>query len=162
MNDILWLGHTKVVLKSDNEPAILKLLIESLRELRVNGLEKVMSENSPEYDPQANGSAEVGVQIVKGMMKTHRSSLEEELGHRVPARHPLMAWLVRHAANIATWTVKGPDGKTAYERTRSKPFTTRLLRFGETCSYKLRSQEPLPSAGDGRKWHEGIFVGLDQ
>ena len=42
VNDILWLGHTKVVLKSDNEPAILKLLIESLRELRVNGLEKVM------------------------------------------------------------------------------------------------------------------------
>ena len=73
-----------------------------------------------------------------------------------------MAWLVRHAANIATWTVKGPDGKTAYERTRSKPFTTRLLRFGETCSYKLRSQEPIPSAGDGRKWHEGTFVGVDQ
>ena len=45
VNDILWLGRTKVVLKSDNEPLILKLLIESLRELRVNGLEKVMSEN---------------------------------------------------------------------------------------------------------------------
>ena len=45
MNDILWLGHTKGVLKSDNEPAILKLLIESLKELRVNGLERVMSEN---------------------------------------------------------------------------------------------------------------------
>ena len=61
VNDILWLGHMKVVLASDNEPAILKFLIESLRELRVNGLERVMSENSPEYDPQANGSAEVGV-----------------------------------------------------------------------------------------------------
>ena len=31
VNDILWLGHTKLVLKLDNEPAILKLLIESLR-----------------------------------------------------------------------------------------------------------------------------------
>ena len=56
VNDILWLGHTKVVLKSDNEPAILKLLIESLRELRANGLQRVMSEDSPEYDPQATSS----------------------------------------------------------------------------------------------------------
>ena len=90
VSDIVWLGHTKVVLKSDNEPAILKLLTESLRELRIQGLESVMSENSPEYDPQANGSAELGVQIVQGILKTHRSSLEEELGYRVPARHPLI------------------------------------------------------------------------
>ena len=40
VKDIFWLGHAKVVLKSDNEPAILKLRIESLRELRVNGLER--------------------------------------------------------------------------------------------------------------------------
>ena len=121
-----------------------------------------MSEKSPEYDPQANGSAELGVQIVKGMLKTHRSSLEEELGYRVPVRHPLIAWLTRHAANIVTWTVKGPDGLTAYQRARSKPFTTRLLRFGERCTYKIRSQEPLAPAGDGRKWHVGTFVGVDQ
>ena len=36
VNGILWLGRTKVVLKSDNVPAILKLLIEFLRELRVH------------------------------------------------------------------------------------------------------------------------------
>ena len=30
VSDIVWLGHTKVILKSDNEPAILKLLSESL------------------------------------------------------------------------------------------------------------------------------------
>ena len=79
----------------------------------------------------------------------------------MPARHPLIAWLVRHAANIATWTVKGPNGLTAYQRTRSKSFTTRLLRFGKTCSYKLSSQEPIPSARDGRKCHEGTFVGVE-
>ena len=39
VSDIVWLGHTKVVLKSDNEPAILKLLSESLRVLRTQGLE---------------------------------------------------------------------------------------------------------------------------
>ena len=54
---------TRVMLKNDNEPAILKLLIESLRELRVNGLEQVMSENPPEYDPQSNGMAESAVKV---------------------------------------------------------------------------------------------------
>ena len=54
VGDIKWLGYIKVMLKSDNDPAILKLLVESLMELRINGLGQVMSENSPKYDPQAN------------------------------------------------------------------------------------------------------------
>ena len=63
---------------------------------------------------------------------------------------------------IVSWrTVVGPDGITAYNRVRSKPFKTRLLRFGETCSYKIRAQEPSSSSGDGRRWHEGIFRGVD-
>ena len=59
VDDVKWLGYTKIVLKTDNEPAILKLLQESLRDLRVEGLDQVMAENSPEYDPQSNGNAEV-------------------------------------------------------------------------------------------------------
>ena len=34
VDDVVWLGYTKLVLKTDNEPAILKLLQESLRDLR--------------------------------------------------------------------------------------------------------------------------------
>ena len=67
VGDILWSGYTRIMLKSDNEPAILKLLIESLRELRINGLEQVLSENPPEYDPQANGAAESAVKSWFGM-----------------------------------------------------------------------------------------------
>ena len=44
VSDIVWTGYTRVLLKSDNEPTILKLLVESLKELRINGLEQVMSE----------------------------------------------------------------------------------------------------------------------
>ena len=55
VEDVEWLGYTKLKLKSDNEPAIVKLLSESLRELRINGVSQVLEEHSPEYDPQANG-----------------------------------------------------------------------------------------------------------
>ena len=41
--DICWLGYTRVLLRSDNEPAILKLLEESLKSLRV----KVVAADPP-------------------------------------------------------------------------------------------------------------------
>ena len=51
VDDVVWLRYSKGVLKTDNEPAILKLLQESLRDLRVEGIYKVMYKNSPGYDP---------------------------------------------------------------------------------------------------------------
>ena len=102
------------------------------------------------------------MRIVKGMLRTHRSNLETELEYRVPVRHPLIAWLVRHSAMIVNWIVKGPDGITAYHRVRSEPFKIRLLRVGEACCCKNRAQEPLSSSGDGRRWHKGMFVGVDE
>ena len=51
--DVKWLGYSKVTLKSDNEPAVVKLLAEALRELRVQpGVQKALEEHSPEYDPK--------------------------------------------------------------------------------------------------------------
>ena len=161
VDDIKWLGYTDVTLKSDNEPAIVKLLAEALRELRINGVEKVLEEHSPEYDPKANGSAEVGVRLLKGQFRTLRSCLEEHIGHRIPVRHPLMSWLVRHSANLVTWCTKGHDGQTAYQRVRHREFTTRLLAFGEACSFKNRMLEPVSSTG-GRRFHKGVFIGIDR
>ena len=95
VGDIVWTGYSNVLLKSDNEPAILKLLQESLKELRINGLDQVMFENSPEYDPQANGAAEAAVKQWKGMFRTQKAALERRLGMRVPAKHPLTSWLAK-------------------------------------------------------------------
>ena len=55
VDDIRWLGYTRVVLKSDNEPAVVKLKQEALRELRVMGLDQCLEEHSPEYDPKQMG-----------------------------------------------------------------------------------------------------------
>ena len=81
VEDVKWLGYTKLTLKSDNEPAIVKLLSESLRELRINGVSQVLEVHSPEYDPQANGAAEVGVKLLKSHMRTLRCNLKNEIGH---------------------------------------------------------------------------------
>ncbi len=65
VDDVLWLGYAKVILKSDNEPAIIKLLKEILAAPKVSGLEQAGEEHSPPYDSQANGSVENAVKLVK-------------------------------------------------------------------------------------------------
>ena len=45
-------------------------------------LEQCLEEHPPEYDPQANGSAEVGVKLLKGHLRTMRSCLEMQIGFR--------------------------------------------------------------------------------
>ena len=118
VQDVKWLGYTKLILKSDNEPAIVKLLGEALRELRIQGVDQAMEEHPPEYDPQANGSAEVGVKLMKGHFRTLRADIESRIGFRIPVRHPVVAWMVRHAANLVTWCARRHDGLTGYQRVR--------------------------------------------
>ena len=162
VDDVRWLGYSRVTLKSDNEPAIVKLLSEALRELRIQGLEQTLEEHSPEFDPQANGSAEVGVKLLKGHFRTVRSCIESQLGYRIPVRHALTAWMIRHAANLVTWCAKGHDGRTAYQRVREREFRTRLMTFGEMCRFKNRPNEPLSSVDGGHRWHAGVFIGIDR
>ena len=121
-----------------------------------------MEEHSPEYAPQANESAEVCVSLLKGHFLTVRSCIESRLGHLIPVRHLLIAWMIRHAASLITWCAKGHDEQTAYQRVRSRQFRTRLMTFGEMCRLKVRNQEPTSVHPDGRRWHSGVFVGIDR
>ena len=61
VEDVRRLGDSKLTLQIHNETAIVKRLSEALRELRIEGAASapvLLEEHSPEYDPQANGSAE--------------------------------------------------------------------------------------------------------
>ena len=110
VSDVKRLGYDKAALKTENDPANIKLLQEALRQLRVRGLEQTMEEHSPEYDPRAHGIAEVGVKLLTGHFWKVRTCIESRLGHRIPVSHPLIAWMIRHAASLITWCAKGHDG----------------------------------------------------
>ena len=159
--DIAWLGWSRVIIRSDNEPALVKLVIETLKTLKVNGLEQASAEGSVPYDPQSNGAAEAAVGILKGSLRTLILGLERQIGARVPVTHPIVTWLVRHAAMLRTLRVKGPDGLTAYQtikgRTTSGPA---IIGFGEKCRFKKRSKEPITEASSWR-WSTGAWLGVD-
>ena len=56
-SDVAWLGHVKVILKGDNERALVALIDKSLKVLRcqVESLDSATAEHSQPYDSQSNG-----------------------------------------------------------------------------------------------------------
>ena len=63
-----WLGHTRFILKADNEPALQALVKAVLQMIKIDckHVEQVSAEAPPTYDSQANGGIEVGIRIVLG------------------------------------------------------------------------------------------------
>ena len=83
VDDVKWLGYMKIALKIDNEKPIVRLLTKAFREPRIQGLDQCLEEHPPEYDPQSNGSAETGVNLVKGHIRTLKSCLESKIGYKI-------------------------------------------------------------------------------
>ena len=85
---VVWLGHSRVTVRTDNEPAIVAMIGEALKGLKVN-LMDAAAEGSVPYDPQTNGAAESAVRMAKGMMIVHRRALEKRVQAKIPPTHPL-------------------------------------------------------------------------
>jgi hypothetical protein len=166
-DDILWLGHVKLVVKADNEPALQALVAESLRGLRIeaaNGetpLEMVSKEQPMEYESQSMGGIEVGIKVVRGQFRSLRLCLESRFGKRIPIDHPVMAWLLQHTTLLLNARVRGQDGLTPWARARGRPFNQRLVGFGEIILYKLPPKGPQhdPDGNMSYRWLQGIFLG---
>ena len=159
--NILWLGHSKVTIRSDNEPALLQVVTRSVAALKMSGVENVVDEGSVPSDPQTNGAAEATVRLMKGTFKTLLLGLERQLNARIPLDHPIISWMLAHGAMLRTLLVKGEDGKTAHQRVRGSTGNLRLLAFGELCRYKCRAQE---GGIAGTKWRFsiGVWLGVDK
>ena len=77
--DTLWFGHAKVILKSDSEPAIMKLLKGTLQVLRVDGLEYVREDHSAAYGSSPNASTEKACRDVARFLTTFKFDLEDSI-----------------------------------------------------------------------------------
>ena len=161
-----WLGHTRLILKADNEPALHTLVEQSLEEIRikVRGVAQISTEHPPRYDSQSNGGVETGVRILRGHFRTLKLCLEARIGKVIPTNHALVPWLLEYAAMILAVTYVGPDGKTAWCRARGRNFKRSSLNFAELVIYKLPAKGPMHNPDDnmGSQWAEGVFLGYSR
>ena len=76
---------------------------------------------------------------LKARVRAMHLTLDRFMEKHVPVTHPLIAWLVEHAAFVRLTGVIGQDGKTAYHKIRGTELSLRLLFFGKRVRYKGRS-----------------------
>jgi len=157
-----WLGHAKVLLKSDQEKAILAVVREALKDLKVLDI-SASDEESVRYDSQSNGATEVGVRLIRGPFRTHRLDLERRLGWQIPVSHPVVHWLLRHVCTLHNALKVGDDGYTPWIRARGRPFNQQLCCFGEQIGYKFPGKGPQanPRGNMGPMWGSGTWLGIN-
>ncbi len=139
-----WLGHTRIILKSDNEPAVeavVKRVVE-LAKIEIKDLDQVSKEDPASYDSQSNGGTEVGIRIVRGLLRTLKLCLEQRIGKYIPVDHPVMGWLLGHVCMLQNILVRGPDGLTSWQRVRGRAFGQQLVGFGECVLYRYPGKGP--------------------
>ena len=139
LNDVLWLGHSKAVIRSDNELALAKVMEKTVRALELAGIDGATTEGSVPYDPQANGHAGSTVGVVKSMSRTLLLGLERHIEGRGPLTHLVLALLVSHAAHVRNMRLVGSDGWTSQQRVRGNSSVPALRALGELCRYKMSS-----------------------
>ena len=165
-DDVAWLGYTRLIIKSDNEPALLALVRQVLGKVMATpeAVEQATKESSPEYDSQANGGTEIGIKLVRGIFRTIKLCLEARIGKFIPITHSLIPWMLEHSCMLLNVRVKGQDGLTPWTRIRGRPFSQRLIGFGEVVLYRLPTKGPQhnPDGNMGTQWREGIFLGYDR
>lgn len=117
IQDIANCGHDNksVQLKADQEPSIVALQT-ALQELRSG----VVPINSPVGESESSGRVENAIRRVQEKIRVLRHQVEQGIKQRVPDEDPIMAWLIRWAAEPISKYYPGDDSKTAYARTRKE------------------------------------------
>ena len=67
-----------------------------------------------------------------------RSQLEERWAVKISPNHPVLTWMVGHAAVLLNRFEVARDGKTAYERMKRKTAKVLGLEFGEKILWKRK------------------------
>ena len=122
------LGHLNYELQSDGEPAI-KALVQAFRPR--SGATTLSYRQSPAHSHASNGSAEVTVKIVKGVMRTLCCAFARRYGLRITVDSAILPWIVRHTAFIYNRFQVLKSGRTPFEQLRMKKYMSPMCEIGE-------------------------------
>ena len=150
--DNMGLRHHKIRLKSDQEPAIISVQ-RAIQEMRPN----VIPTNSLVGESECNGRVENTIRRIQEKVRVLRHQVEQGIKERIFDNAPIMAWLVRWAAELLSKYPFGDDGRIPFERIRNEACAVPLVPFGETIMH-LPLQTASGSKGDPIK-RQGVWLG---
>ena len=96
-HQVEFLGYPRVIVKSDQEPAIISLKRGAKEKL--HGLEMTMEE-SPAGDSKSNGEIESYNNVLEGQIRVFKDQLDCNYKKSIDSEHTVLSWLVPFAA----WT----------------------------------------------------------
>jgi hypothetical protein len=155
LSNVRKLGYKRLSLKTDQEPALIALATQVICQRP----DETLLEHSQVAESASNGVIEKGVQQLEEQVRVLKLGLQGRIGSHIPTTHPIIAWLVPHAADVLNKLEVGADGKTAYERLRGKRYKGEIVEFGAKIQYRI------PGAlqpGHGKlepRWADGIWLG---
>ena len=152
----IGLEGSTIVLKSDQEPAIVSLVGEIARRREA----KTFPEHSPVSSSQSNGYIERAVQSVSNQVRVMLDALESRVGQPCKSGvNATLAWLVEYASVLWNRYAVSADGKTAYECLRGKKSRMLGLEFGEKLHWKRSVATSHRTNKLDSVWEEGIYLG---
>lgn len=150
------MGGATVILKSDQEPAVLALVNDIIK-YRAPAATQV--EQSPVGSSGSNGIVERGIQSFQMMMRVMKDALETKWKVAIPDDHPILTWMTGYSSYLLNRFEVGRDGRTSYERLKGKNAKTVGLEFGEGLLFKIKEK----NEGVGKlavRWRDGVFLGV--
>lgn len=148
--------EARIILKTDQEPAMTSVQT-AVQELRPNAAIPV---NSRVGESECNGRVENTIRRVQEKTRALRHGLEHGIKEKLPDDSPVIAWMVRWAAELLSKYAPGDDGKAPYERLRGTQCKSPLVQFGEAVWY-LPMKTVRRSKGDPAKL-PGIWLGINE
>eukprot|EP00971_Amphidinium_carterae_P224186 4448201-Amphidinium_carterae.4 len=152
VNFVLRLGHHRIIMRSDTEPAIIDLRGQAASALPALHVDVQLEDTG---DSQEGGLAEGAVRDVKAQCRVLAHSLQELHKVELHPRHPVLSWMVMQAACSMSRGQIGLDGRTPHERLRGTPYKRLLPPFGEVVLARDDSKESRVQ----QRWHRKLYLG---
>lgn len=148
------LGHSKLNLRCDSEPVLLRIQGLVQRILLTQQIEVTCS-NSKVGDHGDNGWVENSVHRLRQMAVVLLRHVELKLSESIGMDHPLASWAFQHSAWILN-RFCGKSGETPFCVTFGKDYTGKCCPFGETVmSFVATDTSPKGNA----RWMKTIYLG---
>ena len=155
------LGHSKVIIQSDGEPAseVVMRMVQSKGARMEDPPSEIIQQQSQRYSYESNGGAERMVQTILNQIKMYIFQIEKKSRITIKDDSPLLTGLPRHAAWQYTRFHKRHDSTTrAYEKIRHMDLPKPILLVGEAVA--CRRPGALVNKFESA-WLEGIWLGRD-